>query len=920
MRIRTQLTAALGLASLVAVLILTGLAHVTRQAQAGLDEQAESQQVARDVANMLLLTNEFSVYGSGRAATQWRARHAQLLSAVDHAMLRHSTPLPELVALRADIDDLSALFDKLAEVDQAPASPLTQRRRDLLLERLLAETHEVVERRHRWSVVIGEARQQDQHLYTAMVLAAPAALLLLLLFLGLLIGRRVLKPLAQLKSAAVAMQSGDLDARCDSAAQDELGATARAVDAMARTLQQQSAALALSEHRLRMIADNMPALIAYIDRSETYRFTNAAHKALFGQEAEDYLGKTMAEVMGAPARAALAPHIEGVLGGERHEFEFERQGKGGAPNAFFMVSYVPEIGADGAVEGFYVMALDITKRKEAELRQAASERLLVQITDNLPALVAYVDRDMRYRFANGKYREWLGVDPRAIVGMAVSDAVGQALYAEAAPQARQALAGERVRWERQTVRDGQEVHYLADFIPDVGDDGRVNGFYALTVDITERRQAELEVARSEQHLFALTNNIPALVAYFDMEERCQYANDTALHSQNLTRATAYGMKLRDGLGEVNYAAHEPGVRQVLRGQRARIEAKVPFRGRDAYFQAHFIPDLVEGGAQRGFYLMTFDITALKVAQHDQAQVERQLRDITDNLPVLISYVDREERYVFVNATCEHWLGLGSGSLLGRTVAESMPPASYAQRRSHLKAALAGQRVEFHVEEAMALGAPRSLQSAYIPDVQPDGTVAGLYMLSTDVTALKDVERQLDQLARVDPLTGLPNRRQFDERLGEAISRASRGHQPIAVMFLDVDHFKSINDTLGHASGDAVLKEFGARLKKAVRVTDTAARLAGDEFVVLLEAVHTEADAEQVAKKIVDAIRVPFLIDGKPLRVTTSVGVAFSPRPAPDGSLMHRADEALYLAKGAGRDTFCLKSVDAYATGHGALAP
>lgn len=918
MRIRTQLTAALALASLVAVLILTGLAHVTRQAQAGLDEQAESQQVARDVANMLLLTNEFSVYGSDRAATQWRARHTQLLSAVDHAMLRHSTPLPELAALRADIDDLSALFDKLAEIDQAPASPLTQRRRDLLLERLLAETHEVVERRHRWSVVIGAARQQDQHLYTAMVLAAPAALLLLLLFLGLLIDRRVLKPLAQLKSAAVAMQSGDLDVRCASAAQDELGETARAVDTMARALQQQSAALALSEHRLRMIADNMPALIAYIDRSETYRFTNAAYKTLFGQEAEAYLGKTMEEVLGAPAQAALAPHIEGVLRGERREFE--RQGMGGAPDAFFMVSYVPEIGADGAVEGFYVMALDITKRKEAELRQAASERLLVQITDNLPALVAYVDRDQRYRFANGKYREWLGSDPQEMIGKHVSEAVSAEFYAVVQPKGEAALAGERVRWERQAVRDGQEVHYLADFIPDVGDDGRVNGFYALTVDITERRQAELEVARSEQHLFALTNNIPALVAYFDMEERCQYANDTALRSQNLTRSDAYGMKLRDGLGELNYSAHEPGVRQVLRGQRACIEAKVPFRGRDAYFQAHFIPDLVEGGAQRGFYLMTFDITALKVAQHEQAQVERQLRDITDNLPVLISYVDCEERYVFVNATCKHWLGLDSGSLLGRTVAESMPPASYAQRSGHLKAALAGQRVEFHVEEAMALGPTRSLQSVYIPDTQPDGTVTGLYMLSTDVTALKDVERQLDQLARVDALTGLPNRRQFDERLAEAISRASRGHKPIAVMFLDVDHFKSINDTLGHAAGDAVLKEFAARLRKSVRVTDTAARLAGDEFVVLLEAVHTEADAEQVAKKIVGAIRAPFLIDGKPLRVTTSVGVAFSSRPAPDGSLMHRADEALYLAKGAGRDTFRLKSVDAYVTGNGILAP
>lgn len=901
MRIRTQLTAALALASLVAVLILAGLAHVTRQAQLGLDELAESQEVARHVANMLLLTNEFSVYGSERAAAQWRARQAQLLAAVDHAVKRRDPPAPELATLRASVDELSPLFDKLVEADQAQASPFAQRRRELLLERLLAQTQEVVEVRHRWALVIGEARQQSQQQYSAMVLAAPAALLLLLLFLGLIIVRRVLQPLEALKSAAAAMQAGDLDARCASDTRDELGDTARAVEAMARALQTQSAALALSEQRLRMVADNMPALIAYIDNTETYRFTNAAYKTMFGREAGDYVGMTMTEMLGPEARQAVAPHVEGVLRGERREFE--HHGVKLAPDSCFMVSYVPEVRADGVVDGFFVMALDITKRKQAELRQAASERLLVQITDNLPALVAYIDRDHRYRFANGKYGEWLGIDPKGMIGRHVSEATGPEFYEAVRPWKEAALGGERVRWERQAVRDGKEVHYLADFIPDVGDDGRVNGFYALTIDITERRQAELEVARSQERLLALTNNIPALVAYFDMEERCQYANDTALKSQNMTRAVAYGMKLRDGLGELNYAEHEPGLRQVLRGQRASVEGKVPFRGRTAHFQANFIPDVAEGGVQRGFYLMTFDITALKAAQQEQAQVERQLRNIIDNLPVLISYVDRDERYVFFNATCTEWLGFDAGELTGRTVAESLPAEDYAQRRPQLRAALAGERVQFHAE-TVALGVARSLQSVYVPDVQPDGTVAGIFMLSTDVTALKDVERQLSQLAHVDALTGLPNRRQFEERLDQAMARSRRSKRPMALIFMDVDHFKGINDSLGHGVGDAVLREFAVRLEGGIRITDLAARLAGDEFVVIAEGLNTVDEATVIAGKLVESIRRPMMIKGKPLQVTASMGLAYY--TGHEGSaeeLTVRADRALYRAKEAGRNTF-----------------
>jgi diguanylate cyclase (GGDEF)-like protein len=176
--------------------------------------------------------------------------------------------------------------------------------------------------------------------------------------------------------------------------------------------------------------------------------------------------------------------------------------------------------------------------------------------------------------------------------------------------------------------------------------------------------------------------------------------------------------------------------------------------------------------------------------------------------------------------------------------------------------------------------------------------------------MKQVEAKLSQLASLDALTGLPNRRQFEDRIAGALAEAQITGNALAVMFLDVDHFKSINDRLGHGAGDAVLKEFALRLRQTVRVSDIAARLAGDEFVVLLEGVPGEHDAEVVAKKVLAAIREPFFCAGAPLQVTTSVGVAFSAHPRAAGELLACADAALYEAKNAGRDTLRVRRLGA----------
>ena len=177
-------------------------------------------------------------------------------------------------------------------------------------------------------------------------------------------------------------------------------------------------------------------------------------------------------------------------------------------------------------------------------------------------------------------------------------------------------------------------------------------------------------------------------------------------------------------------------------------------------------------------------------------------------------------------------------------------------------------------------------------------------------ALQDSERRMAELALSDSLTGLANRRRFEERLPETLARARRARKGSALLFLDVDHFKSINDSRGHAAGDAVLVDLSRRLAAAVRTTDLVARLAGDEFVVVLEGLGTPDEADLIAEKIVRAVREPFTFEGAAFPVTTSVGIAWREADAKSDSILwlHEADEALYAAKSAGRDGYRRGSV------------
>jgi len=182
----------------------------------------------------------------------------------------------------------------------------------------------------------------------------------------------------------------------------------------------------------------------------------------------------------------------------------------------------------------------------------------------------------------------------------------------------------------------------------------------------------------------------------------------------------------------------------------------------------------------------------------------------------------------------------------------------------------------------------------------------LYMVWRDITERKRIEEAIRHLAYHDVLTGLPNRMLFADRLVLAIAQAKRHQKTMAVMMLDLDGFKTINDTCGHHIGDLLLQRVGERLTRALREGDTLARMGGDEFMILLPVIKQASNSSQIANKILSAFRQPFICEDNELFTSASIGIALYPRDGEDmDTLIKHADKAMYRAKGTGRNMYCL---------------
>lgn len=308
---------------------------------------------------------------------------------------------------------------------------------------------------------------------------------------------------------------------------------------------------------------------------------------------------------------------------------------------------------------------------------------------------------------------------------------------------------------------------------------------------------------------------------------------------------------------------------------------------------------------------------MKSELHGNCLVSQEIHgivlELVDHLDAMVAYWDANQVCVFANSAYHDWFGMTRQEVIGLTMAELLGPL-YAKNLPYIRAAYEGKKQVFEREIPAPDGRVRHGLATYTPHFV-DGQVRGIFVHVADVTPLKALEHELriakakaEEAAAHDFLTGLPNRVLLFDRIHQALEIAKRNKGLVALLSLDVDDFKKVNDTWGHTIGDQLLIEFASRLKRSLRATETITRMGGDEFLVLAPAMESEAQVEILAGRILGRLSQPFELQEVKLSPTFSLGIAFYPRHgATPEALIASSDRALYVAKRLGKNRYAFAS-------------
>ncbi len=436
-------------------------------------------------------------------------------------------------------------------------------------------------------------------------------------------------------------------------------------------------------------------------------------------------------------------------------------------------------------------------------------------------------------------------------------------------------------------------------------------------DITVRKHEEIEIRGSRNFLQSLINNLPLLI-YVKSARPDSFGQ---IRIWNQAAETVTGYRPDQVIGKRDAEAFPPGFglstpAEDLAMLDTPMINDLPERpvarpdGTICYLHTMSVP-LFDGAGKLEYILcIAEDVTrrreqeqSLREALAAHRASEARLRTIADALPAMIAYVDANQVYRFQNAAFVRDF-LGGENVLGASVRTSVGEHHYRALEPYIQRALAGETVVFE-EADESHGREATYEVTYIPQTGDDGhTIAGFHVMRQDITSYKREKRQLIMLSQIDALTGLTNRAGFFQKLNAAMKHSTDKGTLMAVMYMDIDHFKPVNDTYGHNTGDALLKAFSGRLTHTVRASDTVARLGGDEFTIVMENLARNEDASTIAAKIVAAMQKPFKLGEVSVSVSTSIGLTFfAGGPMDPEELLKQADMLLYQAKQAGRNTY-----------------
>ncbi|ABG05697.1 diguanylate cyclase/phosphodiesterase with PAS/PAC and GAF sensor(s) [Rubrobacter xylanophilus DSM 9941] len=690
-------------------------------------------------------------------------------------------------------------------------------------------------------------------------------------------GERELQVLVECAElAAVALENARLYAE----AREELAARRRAEEALRR-----------SEARLRAVVAGSPVTMFALDPSGVFTLAEGRGLERMGLLPEEVVGRSAFEVIGGDPR--LAADLRRALAGEclASVAEF---------GEVVLELHLSPLLREGRVEGVIGVATDVTGRVAAERRLRESESELRAVFAAMTDAVLVLDREGRYLRVSSADPSLLYAPAEGRVGKTVHEVLPREQARLFMDAIRRALEGGRtIGVEYELPTGGRSRWFSARVSPMPG--GRV---VWVARDITERREAERRLRESEERFRVLADAALEGLVISErgriLEVNRAYTEILGYEPEEVVGAPVLGRVVPEHreIARRRIAAgyDRPYEVEAVRKDGRRVHLEI--RGRQATYRGR----RVRITAMR-------DVTERKRAERELREAQEQYRRLVEQLPAVV-YIDRLDETssnVYSSPQTEKIFGYSPQEWASDP--EMFPRVLHpADRESvlaaHARANARGEPLELEYRLIARDGRVVWVRDSSIVLRDAEGNPRWRQGLMVDITEQKNLEARLVHLAFHDPLTGLPNRALFMDRLEHALARAGRSGDVLAVLFIDLDNFKFVNDSLGHEAGDRLLALVARRLSGATRPGDTVARLGGDEFTVLLEGIADGGEAARVAGRVAEVLREPFRVAGRELFVSASVGISVS--TAGSGSveeLMRGADLAMYEAKREGKDRY-----------------
>ena len=629
---------------------------------------------------------------------------------------------------------------------------------------------------------------------------------------------------------------------------------------------------------------------------------NPALRRLVG-DVGDRVETHAVQLMHRDDRATLAQRWAELLDGGHETAELEVQlGSSDDDRRWYLLSLV----VDRDAELVYFVGKDVDESRRAAAGLGDAERRFRSAFECSAIGMTVTGLDARFVRVNAAFARLVGRTVEDLPGASVREVSHPDEWEADRELVRELVAntGGTVQREKRYVRpDGSEVLALLSVSAVATSDGSTHYLIAQMVDITQQRAAERALAESERRFRTLAVSSPVGIFSAAFDGRIVYANHRMAEIFGIDPTEYAGPRWLERVDAASCAALLEVARDVMEhGGARRVDVRLTDSAGVAWARINVTATRDGDGA--GLLVGTIvDVSAEVEARTELAAREAEYRALAEHSSDLVARHDLDGRYLYASPAAERLLGYRPEELIGRTAWEiGLVHPDDAEGARGLRQAIydGGQTATGAWRVLRPDGTTRWVETAIraVPDA--DGRPHQVVAVTRDVSERKDAELRLAHQALHDALTGLPNRALFHDRLEQALRRARRTGRGVAVLFVDLDRFKLINDSFGHAAGDRLLIDVAARLRDMLRPADTIARFGGDELTILCEDLDGEAGALAVAHRIAAAFEEPFVVDDGEAFLQASVGIALAGESATPEDLVRDADAAMYKAKERGR--------------------